>query len=74
MVADSALAQLRGEKYCLDRALRVSPFGLLFHQATEQLPNRLVQASASPEAELAIASLAWASCPCLNNSHMRLNL
>jgi hypothetical protein len=44
----------RGKKYCL--ALRVSPFGLLFEQATERPPNRLVPASASPAPALAIAN------------------
>jgi hypothetical protein len=37
----------RGKKYCLARSQRVSPVGLLFEQATERPPSRLVPASAS---------------------------
>ena len=48
---------VRGKKYCLARPLRVSPVGLLFEQATEQAPSRLVHPSASPGRELAIANL-----------------
>ena len=48
----------RGKKYCLARTLRVSPVGLLFEQATERPPSRLVPASASLGRELAIANLA----------------
>ena len=48
----------RGKKYCLARTLRVSPVGLLFEQATERPPSRLVRASASLGRELAIANLA----------------
>lgn len=48
----------RGNKYCLARSQRVSPVGLLFEQATERPPSRLVQASASPGRELVIANLA----------------
>jgi len=47
----------RGKKYCLARALRVSPFGLLFEQATERLPSRLVHPSASQEQDSATANL-----------------
>ena len=46
----------RGRKYCLARSQRVSPVGLLFEQATERPPSRLVQASASPALALAIAN------------------
>jgi hypothetical protein len=46
----------RGKKYCLARSLRVSPVGLLFEQATERPPSRLVPASASPAPALAIAN------------------
>ena len=48
----------RGKKYCLARTLRVSPVGLLFEQATERPPRRLVHPSASLGRELAIANLA----------------
>ena len=51
----------RGKKYCLARTLRVSPVWLLFKQATERPPSRLVHPSASPGRELAIANLAWAA-------------
>jgi hypothetical protein len=47
----------RGKKYCLARPLRVSPVGLLFEQATERPPSRLVHPSASLGRELAIANL-----------------
>jgi hypothetical protein len=47
----------RGKKYCLARSQRVSPVGLLFEQATERPPSRLVPASASLEQESAIANL-----------------
>ena len=46
----------RGRKYCLARSQRVSPVGLLFEQATERPPSRLVQASAFPALALAIAN------------------
>jgi hypothetical protein len=46
----------RGKKYCLARSQRVSPVGLLFEQATERPPSRLVPASASLGRELAIAN------------------
>ena len=46
----------RGKKYCLACSQRVSPVGLLFEQATERPPSRLVPASASLEQELAIAN------------------
>ena len=48
----------RGKKYCLARTLRVSPVGLLFEQATERPPSRLVRASVFLGRELAIANLA----------------
>lgn len=48
----------RGKKYCLARSQRVSPVGLLFEQATERPPSRLVPASASLEQVLATANLA----------------
>ena len=48
----------RGRKYCLARTLRVSPIGLLFEQATERPPSRLVHPSASLGRELGIANLA----------------
>jgi hypothetical protein len=51
----------RGKKYCLARALRVSPFGLLFEQATERLPSRLVHPSASQEQDSATANPARAA-------------
>ena len=51
----------RGKKYCLARTLRVSPVGLLFEQATERPPSRLVRASASLGRELAIANLVLVS-------------
>ena len=47
----------RGKKYCLARTLRVSPVGLLFEQATERPPSRLVRASVFLRRELAIANL-----------------
>jgi len=53
----------RGKKYCLARALRVSPFGLLFEQATERLPSRLVHPSASLGRELASQIWCWLPCP-----------
>jgi len=46
----------RGKKYCLARSQRVSPFGLLFEQATEQPPSYLVPASAFPAQALDIAN------------------
>ena len=48
----------RGKKYCLARSQRVSPVGLLFEQATERPPSRLVRASAYLGPELGIANLA----------------
>ena len=50
----------RGRKYCFARSQRVSPVGLLFEQATERPPSRLVHPSASPARESAIANLALA--------------
>jgi hypothetical protein len=46
----------RGRKYCLARSQRVSPVWLLFEQATERPPSRLVHPSASPAPESAIAN------------------
>jgi len=46
----------RGKKYCLARSQRVSPVGLLFEQATERPPSRLVHPSAFLEQESAIAN------------------
>jgi hypothetical protein len=51
----------RGRKYCLARSQRVSPVGLLFEQATERPPSRLVHPSAFLGRELAIANLARAA-------------
>jgi hypothetical protein len=54
----------REKKYCLARTLRVSPVGLIFEQATERPPSRLVRASASLGRELAIANLALVALSC----------
>ena len=64
----------QGRKYCLARAQRVSPVGLLFKQATELPPSRLVPGSVSPGRALAIAHLAlvvsssWQAYPPLSPS------